>query len=141
MAETEARQLAAAEGLSLVPADNSTGYKGVRRINGNGKPFQAQISQDGKQHHLGSFATAAEAALAYARRIGPVGCAAAAATALAAPEPPMTEEEAKRQAAAEGLSLLLADNATGFKCVMHSSHQVKRKGGKPFYAQVTQGGR
>ena len=80
MTEAEARRLAAEEGLVLVPADNTTGFKGVY-LSGKSKPFLAQIradkGHDRKKHHLGTYISAAEAALAVARFFGPAGCAAA----------------------------------------------------------------
>ena len=79
MTKAEAERLAAAEGLVLVLADTATGYKGVHRSGRSStRPFQAQIKQGGKQQSLGTFASAAEAALAYARHRGPERCAAAA---------------------------------------------------------------
>ena len=132
MTEAEARRLAAEEGLQLVPADNATGWKGVSHLSTPNliKPFQAQIRQGGKDRSLGTFATAAEAALAYARHLGPAGCAAATAP-PAAPEPPMTEAEARRLAAEEGLVLVPADNSTGFKNVRYDNKSHKSK---PFKA-------
>ena len=103
-----AERLAAAEGLSLVPADNPTGFKGVSYCGSNqSRPYKAQVKQGGVNRSLGTFAIAAEAALAYARHLGPAGCAAALAP-PAAPEPPMTEAEA-RLAAAEGVQLVILD--------------------------------
>ena len=106
MTEAEARRLAAGEGLQLVPADNATGFKGISKV--SGKPFQARIWQGGKKRSLGYYASAAEAALAYARHLGPAGCAAALAP-PAAPEPVMTEAEVRRLAAAEGMQLVILD--------------------------------
>ena len=37
------------------------------------KPYKVEIWQGGKDRYLGSYTTAAEAALAYARRLGPAG--------------------------------------------------------------------
>ena len=108
MEVVEAERLAAAEGLSLVPADNTTGFKCVSYNNSYIKPYKAEIGQNGEQHRVGTFATAAEAALAYARRLGPAGCAAALAP-PAAPEPVMTEAEVRRLAAAEGMQLVILD--------------------------------
>ena len=56
---------------------------------------------------LGYYTSAAEAGLAYARHLGPAGCAAALAPS-APPKPPMTEAEA-RLAAAEGVQLVILD--------------------------------
>ena len=84
MTAAEAHAAAAAEGLSLVPAENSTGFKGVSRYTSSvSKPFQVTLCHDGRNKFLGRFATAEEAALAVARFIGPEGVAAA----LAPPRP------------------------------------------------------
>ena len=59
---------AQAEELTLRLADNKAGYFGVKLNNpGKPKPYQAQVSRGGKGVHLGSFATAEEAALCIAR--------------------------------------------------------------------------
>ena len=63
----EARQQAQAEGLTLRVADNKTGYFGVSHTPGRPKPYQAHVWRGGKKVHLGSFATAEEAALCVAR--------------------------------------------------------------------------
>ena len=86
---------AEAEGLTLLVADNKTGYFGVHLAKpGKPKPYQAQVKRGGKKVHLGSFATAEEAALCVAR--SPEGQAAAQ-RAAAAPVP-LTSEEARQQA-------------------------------------------
>ena len=73
MTAAEAHAAAEAEGLSLVQsAENSTGFKGVTL---DGKQFKAQLKHDGRNKNLGHFATAEEAALAYARFLGPEGVA------------------------------------------------------------------
>ena len=74
----EAIAQAAAEGLRLVPASIETGYKGVCLKRGS---YKVQITENGKQTHIGTFGTAERAALQYARLLGPVGSAAAAAAA------------------------------------------------------------
>ena len=67
---------APAEGLVLRVADNGTGYYGVYLTNpGTSKPYVARVKGGGKVVHLGSFATAEEAALCVAR--SPEGQAAA----------------------------------------------------------------
>ena len=69
-----ALRAAASEGLTLVrKADNATGLKGVTRSRRAdlSKPFQALVWRNGKMQHLGRYATAEEAALAYARELGP----------------------------------------------------------------------
>ena len=56
---------AAAEGLTLQSARlGVTGYKGVRF---KGSLYSARTTRAGKEVYLGSYATAEEAALAYAR--------------------------------------------------------------------------
>ena len=104
-----------------MPACTPTGWKGVSYISrsGSSKPFQAKIWQGGEKRSLGTSATAAEAALAYARHLGPAGCAAA----LAPPDASelvMTEAEARQLAAAEGLSLVLEENTCGYKGLSRS---------------------
>ena len=64
MSAAEARRQAEAEGLTLVRSSNSTGYRGVFKMRSK---FQAR---GGQERNLGSFGTAEEAALAYARHIG-----------------------------------------------------------------------
>ena len=89
------RPQAEAEGLTLLKADNTTGYFCVYHKPGWPKPYQAQVRRGGKMVYLGSFATAKEAALCIAR--SPEGQAAAAEQAAAeraapAPQPPASEE-------------------------------------------------
>ena len=63
----EAVAQAAAEGLTLEPSSSgATGYKGVNVQRGL-NTFGAYVRRAGKQVHLGSFVTAEEAALAFAR--------------------------------------------------------------------------
>jgi hypothetical protein len=133
----QAHAAAAAEGPTLVPAENATGFMGVSSSSSATKPFKAQASRGGRQQHLGCFATAEEAALAVARFLGPEGVAAA----LAPPEPkpaPMTAAEAHAAAAAEGLALRRAENPAGFKHVAVANGGA---GSKLFMASVRQGGR
>ena len=75
------------------------------------------MNRGGRDHHLGSFATAEEAALAVARFLGPEGVAAvlAASTPMTAAEAQAAAAEAHAAAAEEGLALVpSAENATGF---------------------------
>ena len=136
-----AHAAAEAEGLVLVRADNSAGFKGVHTNSSASNPFQASMRRDGRNNHLGTFATAEEAALAGARALGPEGVAAAlAADEAKAVEPaPMTAAEAHAAAASEGLALLRAENprcsnATGFKGVYRIG-----SASKPFHAQLRHG--
>ena len=89
------RQQAQAERLTLLVAENKTGYFGVYLINpGRPKPYQAQVKRGGKHVTLGRFATAEEAALRVART--PEGRAAPAVAKVAA-APPLVGEEAQQQ--------------------------------------------
>eukprot|EP00964_Phaeocystis_antarctica_P100052 scaffold65766_cov51-Phaeocystis_antarctica.AAC.2 len=131
----EARQQAQAEGLTLRVGNNKTGYTGVYPNfyrAGKPKPFQAQLRDSGKMVHLGSFATAEEAALCVAR--SPEGQVAAQ-RALAEPVP-LTSEEARQQAQTEGLTLRVAENRTGYIGVSHLPGRSK-----PFQAQVSRAGK
>ena len=129
----EARQQAQAEGLTLLKADNKAGYFGVN-LNSPGKPnpYQVRVRRGGKQVSLGYFATAEEAALCVAR--SPEGQAAAKRPVAVAP---LTREEARQQAQAEGLTLLKADSKTGYFGV----HFSKPGHFKPYETQVTRGGK
>ena len=99
----KARQQAQAEGLTLRVADNKAGYFGVHLANpGLPKPYQARVKCSGKDVHLGSFATAEEAALCVAR--SPEGQAVAAARA-AAPALPLVSEEGDKGVVPSGATL------------------------------------
>ena len=88
-----------AEGLTLVVAENTTGYLGVYLDKpGKPKPYLARVTRGGKSLHLGSFATAEEAALHVARSLE-----GRAAAERAAAAPRLTSEQARQQAQAEGL--------------------------------------
>ena len=63
----EARQQAQVEGLTLVVAENNSGYYSVRHQPSKPMPYRAQVWRGGKNLHLGCFATAEEAALRVAR--------------------------------------------------------------------------
>eukprot|EP00964_Phaeocystis_antarctica_P060975 scaffold36400_cov50-Phaeocystis_antarctica.AAC.1 len=131
-----AKQQAQAEGLTLVVAENTTGYFGVYLDKpGKPKPYMAKVSRGGKMVHLGSFATAEEAALCVAR--SPEGQAVAqAAAGRTAAAPPLTSEEARQHAQVEGLTLRVADNTTGYLGVHHQPDRTK-----PYQAQVWRGGK
>ena len=54
--------------LLLLKANNKAGYVDVRLLHkGRPKPYQARVMRGSKRVHLGSFATAEEAALCVAR--------------------------------------------------------------------------
>ena len=139
MTAEEAVAQAEAEGLTLLKADNyNTGYKRVHcNSNCKTKPYQAQVHRGGKNVHLGYFATAEEAALCIART--PEGRAAA--SAAAAAQPPMTAEEAVRQAeaegTAEGLTMLQSSINKGYKGVYFSPTSVY----KPYRVEVRRCGK
>ena len=132
----EALRRTEAEGLTLLRSESSsTGYKGVGFKSGRPKPCQAQLRRGDVQVSLGYFATAEEAALAYART--PEAQAAVAAAAAPVPSP-MTAEEALRQAEADGLTLMKsASSNTGYKGVSFD-RKVKAK---PYLAYVRRGGK
>ena len=127
----EAQQQAQAEGLTLLKAENKAGYFGVRLNKpGQPKPYQAQVWRGGTTVSLGCFATAEEAALCVAR--SPEGKEAAQRAAAA---PPLTSEEVRQQAQAEGL-VPSARSVTGYHGVAHRPDKSK-----PFEAKVRRGGK
>ena len=64
----EARAAAAAEGLELEPSYGiTTGFRGV--VKRGSMKYVAQVWENGKLHHLGTFVTPEEAALCFARRV------------------------------------------------------------------------
>jgi len=136
LAVSESMLQAEAEGLTLLVADNKTGYLGVYLTNaGRPKPYAAQVKRGGKMVSLGSFATAEEAALCIAR--SPEGQAAAKRAAAPPPAPPLTSEEVRQQTEAEGLTLRVAENKTGyFGVVLVNPGQCK-----PYQAKVWRGGK
>jgi len=120
----EARAAAAAEGLELVPSSSGeTGFRGVFKHNGR---YQGQIWENGKRRYVGSFATPEEAALCYARRAGAERSAVEAAEARGEGPQPLTADEARAAAAAEGLELVpSSSNETGFKGVSKNSGKYR----------------
>jgi hypothetical protein len=90
------------------------------------------VYRDGKTVRLGSFATAEQAALCVAR--SPEGRAAAERSAAAAP---LTSEEARQQAQAEGLTLCVSDNKAGYFGVC----LAKPGQPKPYDVRVWRGGK
>ena len=67
MTAAEARATAAAEGLTLVRAKNTTGFNNVSPNYVGGQPYRANVKFGGRGQHLGVFATAEEAALTVSR--------------------------------------------------------------------------
>ena len=117
MGESEARRLASAEGLTLIPSSsNKTGFLNVSLggrereglqpppgTEGSRRFFQVTVSRtkvvagirSNESRSLGSHKTVFEAALAFARHLGPEGCAEHVATAAANAK---LREEEKEQA-------------------------------------------
>ena len=119
----------------MLVAENKTGYFGVCLTKpGQPKPYQARVRRGGKVVSLGSFATAEEAALCVART--PEGQAVAAERAAAAPVP-LTSVEALQQAQAEELTLLMAENKTGYFGVKRTNPGQH----KPYQARVWRDGK
>ena len=118
----EALAAAAAEELELVPSlSTESGFRGVFK---NGGRYVAKIMENGRLRHLGRFATPEEAALRYARHNGAERAAAEVAQARCEGPQPLTADEARAAAAAEGLELVpSSSNETGFKGV------AKHRGG------------
>ena len=127
----EARAAAAAEGLELEPSSSSeTGFKGVKK---RGSKYVANIKENSKLRHLGTFATPEEAALCCARRVRARRAAAEAGEATGDGPQPLTADEARAAAAAEGLELEpSSSSATGFKGVVKSRRATHSK----YVAQV-----
>ena len=104
----------------LIPAilkNSTTGYKNVS-YSRRSKKFVAEVQGGGKRVHLGSFATAEEAATAYAR--SEYGRADAAKLLQPRSAPTPAGAEAIRQAEREGLTLATSSsNSTGYKFVYY----------------------
>ena len=141
----EALRQAEVDRLRLLESASSSGYNGVSFSSGKAKPssladaeaaavHRAQVSRGGTQVYLDTFfATAEEAALCYARSPEVQG-----ATAAPIEPPPLTAEEALRQADAEGLTLPKSESSnTGYLNVCF----ISRLASKPYQTQVRRGGK
>ena len=136
MTAAEAVRQAKAEGLTLMRSESSSGgFRGVSiDHNSKSKPYMAYVRRDGKSVHLGHFATAEEAALCVPRT--PEAQAAAAAPPV---PPPLTAEEAVRQAKAEGLTLMRSESSSsGFRGV---SIDLRRNQSNPYKAHARRDGK
>ena len=121
-----------AEGLTLLVANNKTGYFGVNLAKpGRPKPYQAQVWRGGKGVCLGMFATSKEGGAVHRAVAGGAGGGEQACSA-----PPLMSEEARQQAEAGGLALLKADSTTGYFGVNLNNPGYP----KPYQAQVWRGG-
>ena len=142
MTRGEAEAAATAEGLQLIPSSGPTGYKGVSlhepamRHGLEESRYFAQFKGGGTLAPLGYFSSPHEAALAYARYVGPEGCASAVATVPPA-SVPQTAEEAIEAARAEALVLVRAANATGYRGVKKNASGHT----KPYEARVRRDGK
>ena len=137
MTAEEALRQAEAEGLTLLKSESSsTGYKGVGfNISCKTKTYQAEVRRCGKKVSLGRFLTAEEAALAYAR--SPEAREAVEAAAAPPAPPPLTAEEALRQAETERLTLQKSESSnTGYKGVRFVSGRRM-----PYLVKVKRGGK
>jgi flagellar biosynthesis GTPase FlhF len=126
------------EGLTLIrSATTATGFKHVsvsvaRSSLTCKKPFQLRMTEEKAVVNGGRYATAAEAALAYARSIG------AQASAMEAQqlcEHKMTSSQAIAAAEAEGLTLVTADNQAGYRHV-HLESSTGRNGTRPYRVRI-----
>ena len=137
--ERAALQAAEREGLHLILAPRTkSGYKGVHLKPSKSKPYQTTACGNRKNQHLGRFATAAEAALCYARHIGRDAAAAAAEKQEASPPEPTSQaaKQAVATAAEEGLELVRVPSAnSGYKGVIYLPYRSK-----PFQARASSGG-
>ena len=129
----EIRAAAAAEGLELVPSQKGeTGFKGVYKEGGK---YSSRIMENGKLRQLGNFVTPEEAALCYARHIGRERATAEAAQARGEGPQPLTADEARAVAVAEGLELKPSYGiTTGFRGVV-------KRGSMKYVAQVWENGK
>eukprot|EP00966_Prymnesium_polylepis_P248573 5747394-Prymnesium_polylepis.1 len=112
MSEAEVRAAVRAEGLTLVPSDNTTGFKNVSACRGR---FRACFNRRAENKTLGIFGTALEAALHVARHLAALPAA-----------------KVRAAVKAEGLTLVPSDNETGFKGVSSN--------GSRFFAFVSSSG-
>ena len=127
-----ARAAAAAEGLELVPsATGETGFRGVYK---HFRKYASHIREKGQKRHLGIFETPEEAALCYARHIRADRAAREAAAVRGATPQPLTADEARAAAAAQGLELVPSScNETGFK-------SVNKSGPRNYKARIIENG-
>jgi hypothetical protein len=119
----EAKAAAVAEGLELVPSSqNTTGFKNVTK---RWSKYRTMVVENGKELLLGTFETAEEAALIYARHIGAERAATEAAK-EAAKAAALTADKAKAAAVAEELQLVPSlRSSTGFKNVTKCRSKYK----------------
>ena len=123
MTADQAVAAAAEEGLPLVRANGRTGFRNVELNHGHFRVREQPSDLD-----VRGFASAEGAALAHARHIGKEAATKGAAKFTlgerlgVAAVASMTTEEASATAAAEGLSLMATDVASGYRDVVHNRH-------------------
>ena len=129
----EATRIAAAEGLALVKSSRSaTGYSHV--YHDQNARFKVHVWENGKERHLtGSLVSVFDGALAYARYLGERSVEVAAAADLAV----MTAQDACQMAQEEGLTLVRASVASGFKGV---KYYASGRQARPYQALLCTGG-
>ena len=146
----EAVAQAAAEGLTLQKKAHGTGYKCVkRRRDSASKQYEARVYRGGKQIHLGSFDTAEEAALAYARtaeaqaevaKAKIVSGAATTNSELNSKPAPLTVDGAVAQATAEGHWLEPSNTSISYKGVT-INNGTHHQSGRRFEVRVRRAGK
>ena len=129
---TQAPVAAEAEGVRLhLSSRSSTGYLGVRKSYAG--RFRAEHRAGGKRDYLGSYATAVEAAVAYARAPGPAEVAAAAAAA-AEPRAAQAHERARAVAQERARAVEAACGAARAGCPVRDT-STTRPGHPPIGSQ------
>ena len=132
-----------AEGLQLIPDTNDSGYKGVQReTQSASRPWGATLHKHGRKIHCGHYATAQEAALAYARRLrqetggvdgGHVD--ALASRQLEAGQLHRLDAAGVRQLAEEeGVELVAGDGQSRFQGVIRNKRKTRRQSNRPYQA-------
>ena len=138
----EARALAEAEGLPLIPSPNASGFKNVHVYRNRMHPYSVNIWSGGKMISLGLFRCPEAAALCYARHLGRERAMQqeekvkkeAQLSSIA----PLTAQHVRKLAAAEGLTLVRAPGTkSGFRGVTVDTRAIR---GKTFEVNVTMPG-
>jgi hypothetical protein len=126
MSIEEVKAAVEAEGLTLIADDSPTGFLGVGPMlrPTAKKKFRADIGPHDDKKYLGTFATAEEAALAYARALGPEGVKTYLET-VQSEAPPMTKEQVLAAVASEGLALVRSRCKSGYKNVTKAGSAAK----------------
>ena len=141
LSEGDVLQLAADEGLELVTSSRAaSGFRGVlKSTNCVSKPYQAVAPRSTTRKYLGDYATAMEAALAYARHLGPEESHKEAARSHNEGDTCLSAEEVEQLVREENLTLVRAQvGRTGFKYVTHESWKLARYPNwtKPWKAEI-----